>query len=168
MQILDLLLPALLLASPIACRVRGGGANIGAHVARDVFSDDEGPNNAPETTTCSANDAGDVPDWARNGAWLTNMTSCLNQLNNDGWNGVECQPALADGTKLGPSFGFYKGKDNWNGADDSGSSCYTACSACLLDGLNQLQAQTTSCVNVYTTKLGVSKHECYMGFNYGK
>lgn len=168
MQILDLLLPALLLACPIACRVRGGGASGGAHVARDVVTDDDGDNNQPETTTCSANDAGDEPAWVINPAWATNMTSCLSQLDNNGWEGVECQPALADGTKLGPSFGFYKGEDSWNGVGDTGSSCYTHCAPCLLQGINDNQAQTTSCVNEYTTKLGVSKHKCYMGFNYGK
>lgn len=119
-------------------------------------------------TTCSANQDGAIPDWAANPAWALNMTSCLETMNNDEWNGADCKPALADGTALGPSFGFWKGERKWHGDDDTGSSCYAECSDCLKQGIDWNQAQTTNCQFEYYTGLGAQRHHCQMGFDYGE
>lgn len=101
------------------------------------------------------------------------MTACLQSMNNDGWNGAECKPALANGTALGPSFGFWKGEDKWdgtdgtNGIDDTGTSCYNDCSQCLMNGISWNQAVTTTCEYEHYKGGGVTRHHCDMGFTYG-
>lgn len=115
--------------------------------------------NEGEKLYCSANQSGAVPDWAANPAWAANMTACLQQMNNAGWNGAECKPALADGTALGPSFGFYKGEEHY----DDGQDCYNQCAGCLKQGIDWKQAQTTVCKYSLPHKV-----TCDMGFDYGK
>lgn len=125
---------------------------------------DDLPPPKPHTTlTCSANQNNAIPDWAANPAWAADMTTCLGQLNNTGWNGAECKPALADGTLLGPSFGFWKGEDNYS---DGGLDCYNQCSACLLNGIGWNQAVTTTCEYEYKADLTATKKHCDVGFTY--
>ena len=70
----------------------------------------------------------------------------------------------ADGTKLGPTFGFYKGEAHWDG---SGTDCFNACAPCLQQGINANQAVTTTCESTKKTGLLDRKQTCTMGFDYG-
>lgn len=159
MHAATLFVPFIGLISPIAARYYG--SNSFSYYA-----------NLPHAKlTCSANDNNAVPSWAANPAWAENMTTCLNTMNNDGWNGAECKPALADGTALGPSFGFYKGGDKWDGTDadgntDTGSSCFGVCQDCLMTGIGYNQAVTTACEYEHYTGDGLTRHHCDMGFTY--
>lgn len=122
---------------------------------------------APEPKTkyhCSANPDNAILDWARDPGWNSTMWGCLEKMNNDGWNGAECVPASADGTQLGPTFGFWKGEAHWEG---TGTECYNMCSDCLKSGINALQAVTTTCEYEKWTGLLNRKQHCDVGFTYG-
>ena len=143
---------------PLAlCRPGTGGNPVG-------FSSGTSAPTPKTKTTCSANTNDAVPDWAADPGWSSTMLGCLAQLNNDNWNGAECQPVSANGTKLGPTFGFWKGEDHW---DSSGSDCYSRCSTCLENGINATQAVTTTCEYEDWTGLESNKQHCDMGFTYG-
>lgn len=92
------------------------------------------------------------------------MTSCLDSLNANSWNGAECTPTAANGTQLGPNFGFYKShSDLFHDAVD----CWNQCSPCLQQGIDANLAVTTHCD--YTVPIlgpGIKAH-CGMGFDYG-
>ena len=99
MQILTILLLSLLPALRItATPISGQGLG-------EAVEDAKSPH---EKTTCSANQSGSIPDWAANPAWASSMKECLEELDNDGWNGAECQPSLAgnNSAPLGSEFRF--------------------------------------------------------------
>lgn len=112
---------------------------------------------------CSADQSGSIPDWAANPAWAQNMTDCMNVMNRDAPDGVECKPALADGTPLGPSFNFWKGENN--GYDLK--FCFEVCKDCLATGINWNQAQTTSCKHDEDEGWLHKEKTCTIGFDYG-
>ena len=99
------------------------------------------------------------------------MTTCLEQLDNDNWNGYDCNPNTAGtphvteqgATEIGPSFGFYKGNHDFEKHNLNGTSCYNICHNCLQQGIDNKQAVTTSC----RVDLG-NGAKCWMGFDYGK
>lgn len=75
------------------------------------------------------------------------MLGCLQQLNNANWNGYECIPNNGDGSVIGVPFGFYKGNKDFSKTEANldGNACYSQCQSCLTNGINALQAVTTSC-----------------------
>ena len=91
------------------------------------------------------------------------MTSCLQSMNNTEWNGAECKPAV-DGVALGPSFGFWKGEDNYS---NGGQDCFNQCAQCLSNGISWNQAVTTTCEYEIWAGLESDKKHCDMGFTYG-
>ena len=114
---------------------------------------------------CSADTSTAPPSpFASDPAWAPSMLNCLSQLNNTIWNGYHCLPTNGKGTAIGPSFGFYKGNENfakmnlWDGWD-----CYRQCEACLTKGIKNGQGVSTSC----TWYPGQKGSKCWMGFNYG-
>ncbi len=124
----------------------------------------EGPgNNDASPPVCSA-DTSDAPmtDFAWDPKWGESMNNCLNQINNAGWNGYRCIPNDGKNNTIGPSFGFYKGNNNFEKNGMNGSDCYNKCYGCLKEGLDTRQAVTTSCN--WDAGRGA---KCWMGFNYG-
>ena len=85
-------------------------------------------------------------------------------MDNDNWNGAECKPAAANGTALGPTFGFYKGEVHYS---EGGQDCYDQCQDCLLKGINWQQAQTTSCEYHFWSRDESEHKRCDVGFTYG-
>ena len=97
---------------------------------------------------CSANDSdAQVTDWSGTVEWKSQMIDCMEEMNNSGWNGASCQPQ-ANGTALGPGFGFWKGETH----NSNGQNCYSLCVNCLVEGINSGKGVTTSCQ--YTDYIG--------------
>lgn len=92
------------------------------------------------------------------------MQGCLENLDNDNWDGAECVPNNGNGTQIGPTFGFYKSHDSYfTDAQD----CYNQCEDCLARGITAMWAVTTHCdyeANHFGP--GIKSH-CGMGFDYG-
>lgn len=129
------------------------------------------PNNGYDAETLCSYDATEpaaVPYYAADPSWAPSMTACLQQMNNDGWNGYECLPNNGNGTILGDvTFGFWKGEDDFEG----GLNCYNACSDCVGKAINAGQAVDTKCKYEYKThRFGplYKTHTCTMGYDYGK
>ena len=120
----------------------------------------DGPPN-PSQLTCSADTSNaTVVPFAEDPGWASTMTTCLDALNTATWaEENECKPVAANGTALGPSFGFFMNGTKW----DDPADCWTKCNACLAEGIKNERAVTTNCW--YDAGKGSS---CEMGFNYGK
>lgn len=120
-------------------------------------------------TICSAHTStADVVAFANNSEWVNAMTGCLTRLDNDNWEGYKCAPGDSQGNPLGPTFGFYKGETHHSSPDDA-SDCYTQCSGCLQDGINDHRAVTTSCqFKTYAWAGPAVLWTCDMGFDYGE
>lgn len=129
-------------------------------------------------TICSADTSNaTIVPFAQNYYWSLSMGDCLERLNNTGWNGAACVPAVPSnppsdyapaqqggfgpGDSLGPPFGFYKGNHGYAKEGLDGLDCFNLCAQCLELGIDKERAVTTSCDVQYAN--GV---KCWMGFNY--
>lgn len=154
----------------------GAAARVaGAVAAAELITDNNNDNTdhssqqsspAPKISySCSADSSKEPASlFAQNPAWGNSMSNCLQQLNNTGWNGDECQPGNGNGTVLGGvTFGFYKNDDggSFAAAGLQGDTCFKHCHDCLTTGINAHRGVTTSCT------YGQDKAKCEMGFNYG-
>lgn len=118
--------------------------------------------------TCSANQNHPVQDFAKDPAWNTSMMACLSRFDNDDQGtGLSCQPKSADGSDLGPSFGFWRGIGEVPHLADP-KVCYVYCQSCLARGLGWLRAERTVFVYDYGDK-GTDGKEvgCQMRFDWG-
>ena len=115
---------------------------------------------------CSADSSkASVVPFAQDPGWVASMMTCLSRLNAPNWDGTECVPTAANGTRLGPTFGFWMAKkNNWKG-QILPSYCYQLCLPCLQSGINKQQAVTTRCSYEFTKVKGIG---CDIGFDYGQ
>lgn len=120
-------------------------------------------------TTCSATTStADVVPFAQNQYWVDAMTDCLGDLYTGTWAGTECAPKDDQGNPLGPTFGFWKGETHHSSAEDA-YDCWTQCSGCLQEGINNHRAVTTSCqFKTYAWAGPAVIWTCNMGFDYGE
>ena len=118
------------------------------------------------TSSCSADDSdAAVVPFAKNIDWVDAMTICVQNLNADNNDGTTCEPKDRKGLSLGPTFGFWKAE---TGKDQDPNDCYNQCSDCLLKGINNNRAVTTSCqYKTFYAKGPAVKSTCNMGFDYG-
>ena len=92
--------------------------------------------------------------------WKSQMTDCMNQMDNSGWNGAHCTPSE------GPSFGFWKGETH----NEDGKNCFDICQPCIAQAIRNGRGVSTSCTytdKVGPSQIGVTRWTCNMGFDYG-
>ena len=118
-----------------------------------------------QITVCSADtsDAAVVP--SANYKWAQDMTNCANGMSGDSNDGVTCTPKDDGGSALGPTFSFWKSQ---TGKDQDPADCFNKCIYCLIEGIDNHRAVTTSCQFKTFYALGPAiKSTCNMGFDYG-
>ena len=116
--------------------------------------------------SCSADDsAAAIVPFANNDDWVSAMTECVRAMDDGNNYGLTCSPKDNHGVSLGPTFGFWMAE---TGKDQDPGDCYDQCSDCLIEGINNHRAVTTSCQTKTFYALGPAvKSTCNMGFDYG-
>ena len=118
---------------------------------------------------CSADSSkASVVPFAQDPGWVASMTTCLARLNVPDWNGTECVPTAANGTRLGPTFGFWKAPKSKSPNQMYPLACSQICLPCLQSGINKQHAVTTRCSYAFWPYGKEFELGCDIGFDYGQ